>query len=72
MTSLNQRLSLSLAASLALFFIAQTLMIGNEVETLSEQNLVSRLEHDQEELLAALNWQPPAAPELDLSRIPVI
>ncbi len=72
MSSLSQRLSLSLAASLALFFIAQTLMIGNEVETLSEQNLVSRLEHDQEELLAALSWQPPAAPELDLSRIPVI
>jgi len=72
MASLNQRLTLSLMASLALFFIAQTWIIGNEVEVLSEQNLISRMEHDQEELLAALQWSPPSLPVLDADRIPSI
>ncbi len=67
--SLNKRLTLSLAASLALFFLLQTLMIGREVEFLSEQNLISRLKHDQEELLAAISWQPPALPKLNPARI---
>ena len=44
MVSLRQRLILSLAASLAFFFIVQTLMIGNEVEDLGERNLLSRLQ----------------------------
>ncbi len=72
MTSLRQRLTLSLAASLALFFIVQTLMIGNEVEALSERNLYSRLEHDQEQILAALEWNPPLPPTLRRSLIPGI
>ena len=72
MYSLHNRLILSLAASLALFFLAQTLMIGWEVEALSEQNLISRLKHDQESLLSALKWQPPADPVLDPVRIPEI
>jgi len=72
MYSLHKRLILSLAASLVLFFLAQTLMIGWEVEDLSEQNLISRLKHDQESLLTALNWQPPARPELDPVLIPRI
>ncbi len=72
MYSLHQRLTLSLAASLALFFIAQTALIGREVESLSEQNLLSRLHHDQETILAALSWQPPAPPSLNTQRIPEI
>ncbi|MDQ6971263.1 MAG: ATP-binding protein, partial [Mariprofundaceae bacterium] len=72
MSSLRKRLSLSLAGSLALFFIAQTLMIGNAVEDLNERNLISRLNHDQEQILAALEWDPPAAPRLQQSLIPGI
>ncbi|OIO67684.1 MAG: ATP-binding protein [Zetaproteobacteria bacterium CG12_big_fil_rev_8_21_14_0_65_55_1124] len=72
MVSLRQRLILSLAASLAFFFIVQTLMIGNEVEDLGERNLLSRLQHDQDQILAALEWTPPAAPELRQSLIPGI
>jgi len=71
-SSLRKRLSLSLAASLALFFIAQTLMIGNTVEDLSERNLLSRLNHDQEQILASLEWNPPAPPRLQRSLIPAI
>lgn len=72
MYSLSRRLTLSLAASLMLFFLAQTVMIGREVETLTEQNLLSRLNHDQEALLAALNWQPPGRPVIEPLRIPEI
>jgi len=72
MSSLRQRLTLSLAASLALFFIIQTWMIGNEVESLGERNLLSRLQHDQEQIIAALEWLPPATPELRRSLIPGI
>jgi len=47
-------------------------MIDREVEKLSEQSLISRLEHDQKSLLAALKWQPPATPELKQNYIPDI
>jgi len=72
MHSLRQRLTLSLAASLALFFLIQTWMTGNEVESLSERNLLSRLQHDQEQILAALEWNPPSPPELRQALIPGI
>ncbi len=72
MYSLNKRLTLSLAGSLVLFFIFQTLMIDREVEKLSEQNLISRLEHDQKSLLAALTWQPLGTPEFKQNYIPDI
>lgn len=69
MTSLRQRLTLSLAASLALFFVLQTLMIGEQVQSLSEHNLLSHLQRDQEQVLAALEWNPPAGPTLRRSLI---
>lgn len=71
-SSLRHQLTLSLAASLALFFIIQTWMIGNEVESLAEHNLVSRLQHDQEQIIAALDWNPPATPKMRLSLVPGI
>lgn len=70
--SLNRRLILSLAASLALFFLVQILIIGHQVRYLTENNIQSRLEHDQKQLLAALTWQPPAAPSLNAAAIPRI
>lgn len=72
MSSLRQRLTLSLAASLALFFILQTWMIGNEVEALGERNLLSRLQHDQEQIIAAIDWNPPGTPAMRSSLIPGI
>jgi len=72
MYSLNQRLILSLTASLALFFVLQTVMIDQEVERLSEQNIISRLEHDQKTLLTALNWKNDSKNMLNLSRVPDI
>lgn len=72
MDSLRLRLTISLAASLALFFIIQTWMIGNEVEALGERNLLSRLHHDQEQILAALDMTSPAAPTMRRSLIPGI
>ncbi len=69
MTSLRRSLTLSLAASLALFFILQTLVIGEQVQNLSERNLLSHLQHDQDQILAALEWNPPAPPTLRRSLI---
>ena len=72
MGSLRQRLILSLAASLALFFVVQTGIIGQEVESLTERNLLSRLEHDQDQILAALEWGNQSPPRLRRSLIPGI
>jgi len=72
MTSLKQRLSLSLAASLILFFVVQSFMISHEVVSLSENNMISRLQHDQEQILSALTWALPAAPQLNQGAIPAI
>jgi signal transduction histidine kinase len=63
---------MSLAASLVLFFVVQSFVISREVELLSENNMISRLQHDQEQILAALAWSPETTPALDGTAIPVI
>ncbi|MBN4077228.1 sensor histidine kinase [Mariprofundus ferrooxydans] len=72
MMSLKQRLTTSLAASLILFFIAQSFMLSNEVVALSENNILSRLQHDQDQILSALEWTPPEPATLNSTKIPVI
>jgi signal transduction histidine kinase len=72
MSSLKQRLGLSLAASLALFFLLLSFVISREVVSLSESNLISRLQHDQEQILSALSLGQDGAAVLDWSAIPVI
>jgi len=72
MSSLKQRLTTSLAASLILFFIIQSFMISNEIVALSENNLISRLQHDQDQILSALTWLPPGAATLNQAAIPAI
>lgn len=72
MISLKQRLSISLAASLALFFVALSFVVSHEIEALSENNMISRLQHDQEQVLAALRWSPENGPKLNQDGIPVI
>ncbi|MDQ7011125.1 MAG: sensor histidine kinase [Mariprofundaceae bacterium] len=54
MRSLKATLAVSLTLSLAVFFLIQALMVGFEVRRLHEQGLISRLEHDMEDILAAL------------------
>jgi len=71
-TSLKQRLTLSLAASLILFFVVQSFMISNEVVSLTEKTIVSHLHHDQEQILSALEWVPPATPLVSQIAIPAI
>jgi len=51
--SLSRRLSLSLAASLALFFLLLTWVFNVEIESLSEKTALSRMQHDMDNLLAA-------------------
>ncbi len=55
MRSLSHRLTISLALSLGLFFIVLSAVVTIEVRTLSEETIVTRLEHDTEEILVALN-----------------
>lgn len=71
MRSLNARLALSLLISLATFFIIQSVMVGIEIRRMSDKGLISRLEHDAEDVLAALTMK---GHELKISweRIPVI
>jgi len=57
MRSLNATLAVSLTLSLAVFFLIQAVMVGLEVRRLHEQSLISRLEHDMEDILAALTVQ---------------
>ena len=57
MRSLSQRLSFSLAASLALFFLLLVFIFGIESESLSENTALSRMEHDMESVLAATRLQ---------------
>lgn len=52
MQSLSRRLSLSLAGSLALFFLLLAWVFNIEIEALSEKTALSRMQHDMENLLA--------------------
>jgi len=71
MTSLSRQLTLSLAVSLATFFLVQAGMVVVEVRTLSEDTVVSRMQHDAEELVASLNTAQPE-PGIDWSHVPAI
>ncbi len=70
--SLGRRLTLSLAVSLAVFFLIQTWMAGQEIAALSERATLSRLAHDQEAILAAFSWPEGGKPALDWRKVPVI
>ncbi|HXH73152.1 MAG TPA: sensor histidine kinase [Mariprofundaceae bacterium] len=71
MRSLSRQLAVSLAVSLATFFVVQAVMVVVEVRSLNEDTVVSRMHHDAEELMAALDI---AAPNLaiDWSHVPTI
>lgn len=57
MRSLSRRLTVSLAGSLAAFFLFLVIVFGIEIESLSEKTVLSRMEHDMENLLASMQVQ---------------
>ena len=72
MHSLSRRLVLSLGLSLVLVFAVMAFLVSEQVSHLIERMVVSRLEHDSEELLAAM--QINAAGHIDMvdDRIPSV
>jgi len=71
MISLSRQLTLSLAVSLTIFFALQALMVVYEVHLLSKDTVISRMQHDAEELLAALDTGSPSL-AIDWSHLPAI
>jgi len=69
--SLSRRLTVSLAVSLAAFFAIQALMVFAEVRALSRESVISRMQHDAEELLASLDTAA-KEPAIDWSHVPTI
>jgi len=72
MKSLSARLSLSLAITLLIYFAIQSILAGLEVQLLSERIVESRLEHDMEEIVAALYIRSDGRFQLNWQRIPHI
>lgn len=68
-TSLHQRLGRGIALGLLLLMGLQYLAVDWAMQHLTQQYLVSRLEHDQESLLLALRLLPDGVPLLDQQRI---
>jgi len=71
MISLSRQLTLSLAISLTIFFALQAVMVVFEVHLLSKDTVISRMQHDAEELLAALDTSSPTL-AIDWSHLPSI
>ncbi len=71
MRSLSARLALSLVLSLATFFVIQSILVNIESRRMAEEVIVSRLEHDMEEILAALSVHGGGF-SIDMRRVPTI
>ncbi len=71
MRSLSARLALSLTLSLITFFVIQSVLVNIESRRMVEQGVVSRLEHDMEEILAALDVRDGRL-SMDMRRVPAI
>lgn len=72
MSSLQQRLQLSLGVSLLLSMGLLWWLVSHSFQLLSEDTIVSRLAHDGESLLAALEFSPAGEARLDERRIDAI
>ncbi len=72
MKSLLGRLSLGLGLSLVAVFILQWWVVNVAVRTVTENYVVSRLEHDSENILLAITEGTDGALQLDSSRIDAI
>ncbi len=69
MTSLQARLSAGLILVLALLMVLAVALGGYSLSQLAENFVASRLEHDLETLLAALDFDPTGQPRLAANRI---
>ena len=69
MRAIKTQLSVGLVLSLVVMFLLQWLLVSMSIRYLAEQYVASRLEHDTESLLAALNLDAGGAVQLDTSRI---
>lgn len=69
MTSLQTRLSVGLIAALALLTALAVAVGGYSLRRLAENFVATRLEHDLETLLAALEFDPSGQPQLPERRI---
>lgn len=58
MISLQSRLNISLGLSLVLIFVIIGLLANSVINNLTESLILSRLEHDGESLISALNFDP--------------
>ena len=72
MHSLSQRLLLSLGLSLVLVFAVMAFLVSEQVGHLMERMVVSRIEHDSEELLAAMNVDASGHIDMTDAHIPSI
>ncbi len=69
MRAIKAQLSVGLVLSLVVMFLLQWLLVSVSIRYLAEQYVASRLEHDTESLLAALNFAADGSAQLDLARI---
>ena len=69
MKSLQFRLSLGLLLSLTVIFIILLYIITLSIRSISEDYVVSRLEHDSETILTALYFDTKGMPTIDAQRI---
>jgi signal transduction histidine kinase len=72
MRSLSRHLTISLAVSLAGFFLVQALLVGTEMRKLSEDSVLSRLEDDMESVLATLSIAADGELTMEQEHIPAI
>ncbi len=69
MRTIKTQLSVGLILSLVVMFVLQWLLVSVSIRYLAEQYVASRLEHDTESLLMALNFSAVGAAQLDVARV---
>jgi len=69
MRSLQARLSVALIVSLLVVILLSWVALSNTIRYVAEDYILSRLQHDNEVLLAALNFDADQKPTLVTERI---
>ncbi|NIW86327.1 MAG: ATP-binding protein [Gammaproteobacteria bacterium] len=69
MSSLQDRLTAGLLSTLVAVFAVQWLLVSIAIEKITENYVTSRLEHEIETLLVALDVSDPGQPRLDIDRL---
>ncbi|MEJ2344542.1 MAG: ATP-binding protein [Gammaproteobacteria bacterium] len=69
MNSLQGRLTVGLLTSLIVVFVLQLMLVSLAIRKVTENYVVSRLDHENENVLSALSFNAAGAPVLDTSRL---